>query len=219
MKKPRVAVLGLGQFGRALARELTRDGCEVLAVDRKPAFVERIRDEVAHVAVADVSDPAALRELFASPFDVVIIAIGGALEASVLATFHLQELGVNQIWAEANNDEWAEVLTRVGAKRIVSPEREMGRRLAQQIANPNLLEFLPLTEGHGVVEVEAPTWAHGKTLAELNLRASMNLAVIAIRDTDGRVTVVPGGAALIGPGMKLTLVGRDPDLAHFRERL
>jgi len=216
--KKRVAVLGLGQFGRALARELTRDGAEVLAVDRSPTLVERIREEVAHVAVADVRDPAALRELFASPFDVVIIAIGGALEASVLATFHLQELGVKEIWAEANSNDLAEVLTRVGAKRIISPEREMGRRLAQQIANPDLLEFLPLTEGYGVVEVEAPTWTHGKTLAELNLRAAMHLAVIAIRDPKGQVVVVPGGTARLEPGTKLTLVGRDPDLVHFREQ-
>jgi trk system potassium uptake protein TrkA len=218
MKKPRVAVLGLGQFGRALAQALTRDGCEVLAVDSSAKHVERIRDDVARAAVADVRDAAALRELLASPVDVVIIAIGGSLEASILATFHLLELGVKEVWAEANSDEWAEVLTRVGATRILSPEREMGRRLAQQIANPNLLEFLPLTEGHGVLEVEAPSWTHGKTLAELNLRAAMSLAVIAMRDAEGKVTVVPGGGARVEPGAQLTLVGRDADLARFRER-
>jgi trk system potassium uptake protein TrkA len=218
MKKSRVAVLGLGQFGRALARALTRDGCEVLAVDSDARQVERVRDDVAYAAMADVRDQAALRELFASPFDVVIIAIGGSLEASILATFHLLELGVKEVWAEANSDEWAEVLTRVGAKRIVSPEREMGRRLARQIANPNLLEFLPLTEGHGVQEVEAPPWTHGKTLADLNLRAAMNLAVIAIRSPSGKVIVIPGGAARVEPRATLTLVGSDTDLTRFRER-
>lgn len=218
MKKPRVAVLGLGQFGQALALALTRDGCEVLAIDPSAKQVERIRDEVARAAVADVRDAAALRALFASPFDVVIIAIGGSLEASILATFHLLELGVREVWAEANSDEWAEVLTRVGATRILSPEREMGRRVAQQIANPNLLEFLPLTEGHGVLEIDAPSWTYGRTLAELNLRATMNLAVIAIRDGRGKVTVAPGGSARVEPGSQLTLVGRDPDLAGFRER-
>jgi trk system potassium uptake protein TrkA len=177
-----------------------------------------VRDDVTHAAVADVRDPVALRELLTSSFDVVIIAIGGSLEASILATFHLLELGVKEVWAEANSDEWAEVLTRVGAKRILSPEREMGRRLAHQISNPNLLEFLPLTEGHGVQQAEAPSWTHGKTLAELNLRAAMHLAVIAIRDPAGKVTVVPGGAARVEPGSTLTLVGSDADLTRFRER-
>jgi len=217
MRKRRFAILGLGQFGRALCRELSRLGAEVLAVDVSAKRIEQIKNEVAGAAIADIRDRAALEELFSSPFDVAVIAIGGALEAAIMATLHLKEMGVEQIWVEANTREREQVMLRVGATRVISPEREMGRRLAQRLANPNLMEFLPLTGGHAVVEVEAPSWALGKSLAELHLRSTMNLAVIRIRSADGKDAVVPGGDARVGGGDVMTLVGLDRDIARFRE--
>lgn len=213
----RFAVLGLGQLGRNMVRELTRLGCEVLAVDMDPKAVATVKDAAAVAAVADIRDKEALKELFTAPFDGAVLAIGGSLEATIMATLYLKEMGVREIWAEANTDDRAEVLARVGATRIVAPERDMGRRLAQQLVNPNLVDFLPLTEGHGVVEVNAPTWAHGKTLAELNLRKEMNLAVVAVHRKGGSV-IVPGGATRLQEGDKLVVVGRDADLTRFRER-
>ena len=217
MNRRRFAILGLGQFGRNLSRELSRLGHDVLAVDVSSKKVESIRNEVAVAAMADIRDRHALAELFTGPFDVVIIAIGGSLEAAIMATLHLKELGVKEVWAEANTDERAEVLRRVGATRVLSPERDMGRRLAQSLANPNLIEFLPLTEGYGVVDVPAPSWSHGKTLAELALRNRFNVAVIAIRSGQESTQIVPGGGAKLGAGDVLTLVGRDAELAHFHE--
>jgi len=218
MSKRRFAILGLGQFGRSLCRNLSELGQEVLAIDVSPKKVESIRDWVAVAAVADIRDRVALGELFTTPFDIAVIAIGGSLEAAIMATLHLKDLGVQEIWAEANQDERATVLTRVGATRILSPERDMGRRIAQRLANPNLVEFLPLTAGYGVVESEAPAWTHGKTLAELELRKTMNLAIIAIRAADGTVAIVPGGAAKLTTGDRITLVGRDADLSRFQEK-
>ena len=95
---------------------------------------------------------------------------------------------------------------------------DQARRLAQSLANPNLLEFIPLTEGYGVVEVEAPEWTLGKTLGDLDLRNNMNVAVIAIRDVDGVIAVVPGAGASVNPGDRITLVGRDSDLNAFQKR-
>jgi len=218
MKKRRFAVLGLGQFGSSLADELTKRGCEVLAVDKDPERVELLRDKVALAAVADIRDRAALEELITSPFDVAILAVGDQLEPAILATLHLKDLMVEEVWAEATSPESAEVLKRVGADKIISPERDMGQRIARRLANPNLIEFLPLTSGYAVVEVEAPAWTHGKTLLELGLRREMQIAVIAIRSADGMPAIVPGGAAQVQPGDVLTLVGRDADIATFRKR-
>ncbi|MHC4548320.1 MAG: potassium channel family protein [Planctomycetota bacterium] len=218
MSKRRFAVLGLGQFGSTLAAELAALGCEVLAVDASAKKVDAIRDQVASAAVADIRERKALAELFSTRFDVVIVAIGNALEASVMATLHLKELGVGEIWAEANDADRAEALTKVGATRVLSPESDMGRKLARHLANPDLLEHLPITTGYGVVEIEAPAWTHGKTLAELDLRNTMSVAVIAIRAADDTVDITPGGAARIRPGDALTLVGRDADLNKFHER-
>jgi trk system potassium uptake protein TrkA len=218
MSKRRFAVLGLGQLGRALCRELTRLGCEVLAVDASPRKVEAVRDDVTMAAAADIRDREAMKELFTTRFDAAIIAIGGSLEAAIMATLYLKELGVREVWAEANTEDRAHVLERIGVTRIVSPERDIGRRIAQRLANPDLMEFLPLAEGYGVVEIEAPSWSHGRTLADLDLRRTMNLAVIAIRKADGGVAVVPGGATKLEHKDMITLVGRDEDLTRFRER-
>jgi trk system potassium uptake protein TrkA len=218
MSRRRFAVLGLGQFGRSLAVELCDLGCEVLAVDRSPKMVDLVRDRVTRAVVADIRDPEALKELFSTPFQAVVIAMGESLEASIMASFHLQELGVKEIWAEANSRDRAAVLKKVGASRIVTPERDMGRRIAASLANPNLLEHLPLTEGHSVIDVEAPSWMTGKTLVELDLRRTMHLAVIAIKAKEREALVAPGGTARIEFGDVLTLVGKDEDLARFHER-
>ena len=218
MSKKRYVVLGLGQFGKTLAVELCAAGCEVLAVDRNPKLVEMITSSVTSAAVADVRDKEALREILSTDFDAAICAMGNSFESCILATLHLKEIGFKEVYAEAADAQRAEVLLRVGASRVVSPERDQGRRLAQSLATPNLLEFIPLTEGYGVVEVEAPKWTLGNTLGDLDLRNTMNVAVIAIRDVDGVVAVVPGAAASVSPGDRITLVGRDSDLNAFQDR-
>jgi len=215
MTDKRIAVLGLGQFGGALARELSTLGVEVLAVDRDPEQVQLIRNDVSVAAVADVRDRDALAELTSEPFDIAIVATGGSLEAAILATLHLKELEVPQVWVEAPNDDGAEVLRRVGADKVFSPEREAGRRLAQQLANPNMIEFLPITKGYGICEVDAPMFMHHKTLEELDLRNTKGVAVIAIRGKES-ATLVPTAATRIEPGDVLSVVGRDEDLANLR---
>ena len=218
MKQRRFAVLGLGQFGHSLAVELAKLGCEVIAVDMSSKKIEAIRNEVSMAAAGDIRDRAVLEEMCGHAIDVAVIAIGGSLEASVLAILHLLDLGVKDIRAEASTDDRALALSKVGATRILSPERDMGRRVAQGLANPNMVEFLPLTEGHGVVEMEAPSWTHGKTLAELALRRTMGLAVIAVRPPEEGPVVVPGGDTKLDHKYRVTLVGRDQDLTKFRER-
>ena len=216
MTKKRIAVLGLGQFGGALARELALLGCEVLAVDREEQRVQEVRDSVTTAAIADVREREALSELLNEPFDIGVVATGGALEAAILAVLHLKELGVTQVWAEAPNDDGGEVLRRVGADRIFSPERDAGRRLAQRLANPNMIEFLPVMRGYGICEVEAPSFTHGRTLSELDLRNKRGLAVVAVRGPSTS-TMVPTAATTIVAGDVIVVVGKDADIAKFQE--
>lgn len=218
MKRRRYAVLGLGQFGAALAQELARLGIDVMAVDASPARAEAIKDKVMSVAVADVRDREALQEIFRAGYDGAVVAIGDHLEAEILATFFLKEFGLPEIVVEAKTPERAEVLRRVGATRTVSPELEFGARLARRLATPNLLEYVPLAKGHGVIDIETPAWAEGKTLQQLDLRRKYGLAVIGIVHADGTAVMIPGGDAAIRKGSRLTLVGNEENLAHFREQ-
>ena len=219
MKNKRFIVLGLGEFGSALAPELARLGAEVLAVDIASRKVEAVRDQVAAVAVADIRDKAALQELITATFDVAIIAIGGSLESSILATLHLKSMAVREVYVEANSEERAEVMRRVGADKIISPERDLGKRLAQRLANPNMLDFLPIQEGYGILRVASPQWTHEKSLLELELRKTMRLTVIAIHTADGKDLVAPGANQMVHKGDELAVVGRDADLVRFKDRV
>ena len=218
MSAKRCIVLGLGEFGRTIAVELCKAGVEVLAVDRTERRVNAIRDDVTVAAVADVRDGEALKELLSTRFDLAIIAIGGSLESSILAAMHLKAAGVEEVWAEAGDSAREEVLRRIGVDRIFSPERDLARRLAQRIARQDLAEFIPIADGHGVVEMPAPGWMIGKTLLQLDLRKKMHVAVISVRSAAGTVTVVPRAGHEIKEGDKLVLVGSDEDLLHVRER-
>jgi len=213
----RVAVLGLGEFGESLALELARLGCEVIAADRDSRVVERLKDRVARAATADVRQVEAVRELFDTRPDVGVIAMGNRLEASILAVLHLQELEVPRIVVEVTNDDNAEVMRRLGADEIVSPERDSGRRMARRILEPDILDQLTLGPGYSVVEVEAPAWTHGKTIGDV-VRGGNGRRVLVVALLSGDdVAVAPSHHEMIRASDRLTLIGRDEDLGDFRE--
>jgi len=217
MSAKRCIVAGLGEFGRTVAVELAKLGVEVLALDRSERRVMEVRDRVASTASADVRDPEVFNELCSTPFDMAIIAIGGSLESSILAAMHLLQHDVGEIWAEANDAAREEVLRRVGVHRLFSPERDLGRRMAQRIARQDLAEFIPIAAGHGVIEMTAPEWMVGKTLLQLELRNKYEVAVISVRNAGGEVTVVPKAGREIREGDTLVIVGKDEHLAKVRE--
>jgi trk system potassium uptake protein TrkA len=211
----RVAVLGLGEFGESLAVELARLGCEVIAVDRDSSVVERLKDKVARAASADVREIEAMRELFTTRPDVGVIAMGDRLEASILAVLHLQELKVPRIVVEVTSSDNAEVMRRLGADEIVSPERDSGRLIARRILDPDILEHLSLAPAHSIIEVEAPKWTHGKTVGDVTA-GKQRLLIVAVLSGEDDVAVAPSRDREIRPGDRLTLIGRNKDLADFR---
>lgn len=218
MSNKRCLVVGLGEFGKTLAIELAKLNMEIVAVDVTDRRVAAVRDAVASAVTADIRDPDAVAELCSGTFDFAILTMSGSLEASILGIIHLKQHRVEEIWAEANDGSRAEVMRRVGATRVFSPERDFARRFAQRLARQDLAEFIPIAEGFGVVEMEAPVWMHGKTLVQLELRNTYDVAVISVTTADGDVTVVPNPGREIVEGDTLVLVGSDANLARIREK-
>jgi len=218
MSSKRVIVVGLGEFGRTIAIELSKAGVEVLAIDRNEKPINAVRDHVSVAAVADVRDAEVFKELLTSHFDLAIIAIGSSLESAILAAMHLKAADVGEVWAEASEADREQVLRRVGVDSTFSPERDLARRLAQRIAKQDSADFIPIAEGYGVVEMPAPDWMMGKTLLQLELRRTMNVAVISVRSAGGKVTMVPQAGCEIKEGDTLVLVGSDEDLLKVRDR-
>jgi len=174
-------VIGLGRFGRRLARALTEAGHEVIAVDAREELVERVRDEVALAVCLDATDPESLRRQGVEKVDTAIVAIGGDFEANALATATLKAGGVEQVISRASTDIQRRILDRIGADRVIFPEEEMALRLANQLANPNIVDQLELSEGHSLVQLRAPVVWHDRTLGEIDLRKKYEVNLVAIK--------------------------------------
>ena len=199
-------VIGLGRFGSEVARQLYAQGCEVLAVDNSQELIQQISDEVTHAAVADARDKDVLRALGAKEFDCGIVAIGDSLADSVLATMNLKELGVGYVVCKAHDETHREVLKKLGADRVVIPEKEQAGRLAKSLSSHNVLDYIELSDDYGIIDVPAPGSWQDKSLIELNVRAKLGVNILAIK-RDGGITVSPAADYRICKGDVLVILG------------
>lgn len=184
-------VIGLGRFGSEVARELCRQGCQVLAMDVNQELVSQIANDVTHAVVGDGQDKGVLRALGVREFDCGVIAIGDDLAASVLVTMNLKELGVAQVICKAHDETHRRVLEKLGADRVVIPEQEQGARLARSLSSRNVLDYIELSQEYGIIEIPVPGSWRDKSLKELNVRAALGLNILAIR-RGGQINVSPG---------------------------
>lgn len=210
-------VIGLGRFGSELARRLCQLGCEVLAMDVRSELVQQMSAEVTQAVVGDARDKDVLKALGAQEFDCAIVAIGDSLADSVLATMNLKELGIPQLVCKAHDETHRQVLLKLGADQVIIPEQEHAARLARNLSNPNVLDYIELSDAYGIVEVPAPKRWLDKTLKELNVRAKLGVNIIAIK-RDGRIHVSPGADYQILEGDIIVVLG-DTDALRTVEKL
>lgn len=209
------AVIGLGRFGSSVARNLSNMGYEVLAVDVKEESVQELAEVVTQAVQADATDEAAMGALGIRNFDACVIAIGD-LQASILATVVAKELGVSKIIAKATSDIHGKVLDKVGATRVVYPERDMGTRVAHNLVCGNVIEYLELAPGYSIVEAKIKKDFVGKTLGQLDFRAKYGITIVAIK-RDGEIVVAPGPNDLLLEGDTLVSIGRHEALARLED--
>ena len=199
-------VIGLGRFGSEAAIELTAQGCDVLAMDMRAELVQQISANVTHAVVADGKDKEVLKALGAKDFECAIVAIGDDLTASVLATMNLKELGVPYIVAKAHDETHRRVLEKLGADRVVIPEKEYADRLAKSLSSANVLDYIELSEDYGIVEVPAPRIWQGKSLKELNVRAKLGVNILVVRRNE-KFIVSPAADFQFAAGDIVVLLG------------
>uniref|UniRef100_A0A832EEK6 TrkA family potassium uptake protein n=1 Tax=Desulfacinum infernum TaxID=35837 RepID=A0A832EEK6_9BACT len=203
----RIAIIGLGNFGYYLGRELTRQGFDVLGLDIRKDAVQHAKNDLAVAAAADATQKENLLDLGVSEADVAVVTIGTNMLASILATFLLKEIGVRNVYAKALSEEHERILRRVGADQILFPEKDLALSLARRLANPNMLEYLPFIGDHGIFEVEAPAPFTGKTLRELDLINRFGTQVLAVRQAPSdTLTFIPKADFVVQPGDVLVLL-------------
>ena len=213
-----IVVIGLGTFGFNLAVELTRQGNQVLAIDKDKEIVEDIKNFVTDAIVANTMDKDMLTEFVGRNFDVAILGLGEQfMEATVLAIIHLKDLGVDQIIVKSMNELRGKVFMSVGATEIIYPEKETALRLARRLTIPTLIDQIPLAPDYSIVEIALPDEFVGKSIRQLNLRQKYGVTIIAIKDILRDVMIlVPTADQLFTPDTALIILGKHKDIEKLK---
>jgi len=211
MSKRQFVVIGLGRFGTSIAETLYSLGNDVLAVDSDEEIVQDISDKVTHSVQVDANDENSLRALGIRNFDCAVISIGANIQSSILATLLVKELGVKYVITKATNALHAKVLYKIGADRVVFPERDMGVRVAHNLVSSNILDYIELSPDYSIAEVLSPEEWHNKTLGELNIRAEYGINVMAIKRNDD-IDVSPSADNIVQPGDIIVAIGNIEEL-------
>ncbi len=209
-KQTQFLVLGLGRFGQSVARSLYEMGRDVLAVDNDPAVIEAITPYVTQAVEADVTDENALAALGVGDFDAAVVSTGDE-RSSILVVVLLKELGVKTVLAKASDDLHARVLKKVGADRVIFPERETGRRVAKSLISPNVMDLMQLSNDYQIVELGLPEQWDGHTIGSLDVRKRYGLNIVAVRRSESFL-VSPAADTTLLAGDILLVLGRLEDI-------
>lgn len=211
-------VIGCGKFGESIAKKLSERGMEVLAVDKDPEKVQSISEHVTHTVELDAMDETSLRSISIENFEVAIIAIGEDIQSSITVTYMAKEMGVKKIIAKAKNQVHANILYKLGADKVVFPEREMGSRIAYGLSIDNGLDYIEIDSKYSIIEITAyPNWI-GKTIGELALAEKHEANLIAVKNNKKNCTNInPKDTDYINEGDMFIILGETIVLSELGE--
>ncbi len=211
-------VIGIGRFGTALVKSLYEMGHEVLAIDKDPDAIADIAEYTTEAIEVDVRDEAVFEELGLSNFDAAVVSMGEDLEASILATLLLKEMDVPLILAKAQSELHGKVLRKIGANKIVYPERDMGVRVAHNLVSPNIEDYISLSDNYGMLEINVPAKWQGKMLTEVNVRKNYDVTVVAIQ-RKGETIITPRPSEKMLSIDRLVIIGSNEALKHLEDMI
>ena len=218
LAKKQFVIIGLGRFGASIAKTLYALGNDVLAIDKKEDLVQEISDSVTHAIQMDATDESALRTLGIRNFEVAVVTIGDNIQSSIMATLLVKELGFKYIIAKGNSDIHAKVLYKIGADRVILPEKDMGVRVAHNLVSSNILDYIELSPDYSIIEIDSPNEWCNKTMKELNLRSKYGINVIAIKKNHD-VNISPYADDQIQEGDIIVAIGLSEDLNRLEFKI
>ncbi|NMB08835.1 MAG: TrkA family potassium uptake protein [Tissierellia bacterium] len=211
-------IIGCGRFGSSIATTLFKLGHEVMVIDIDEERIQDIAEEVTYAVQADVSDENVLMELGISNFDVVIVSIGSNYQASIMATLIAKESGVKKVVAKAHDSLHGKVLAKIGADKIIYPERDMGVRVAHNLVSSNILDFIELSPDYSILEITALEQWINKSLKELRLPTNYGINVMAIK-RGSNINVSPYANDIILKGDVLVVIGNTVDIEKIEQKV
>lgn len=228
MQGMKFAVIGVGKYGSAIARELADKGAEVYAFDDNEEKIEQIKDDVAFAVTLDATDKKALRSQNIQDVDAAVLAIGENFEALILAAVHLVELEVPRLIGRASGPQQKMILEKIGVNEILTPEDEVAFIVAERLLNPSILSFLQLPDNYEIAEIKAPKAITNRTIEDIGLRNKYHLTIVTIKRAyekkengktveEEHILGVPGSDTVIQQKDTIVVFGRDKDVARFIE--
>ncbi|GAA0075804.1 TrkA family potassium uptake protein [Clostridium sp. CTA-5] len=214
MTNKQFVVIGLGRFGSSVAETLYELGNDVLVIDKDEDIIQEISDNVTHAVQMDATDESALRTLGLRNFDVAIVTIGANIQASVMATLLVKELGVKYIIAKANNKIHSKVLYKIGADRVILPEQDMGVRVAHNLVSSSILDYIELSPDYSIMEIQALEEWNGKSLRDIKLRSQYGINVMAIKKGDD-INISPYADDIVNANDIIVAIGSAKDLSKL----
>ncbi|EGT3615192.1 TrkA family potassium uptake protein [Clostridium perfringens] len=218
MSSKQFVIIGLGRFGASVAKTLYALGHDVLAIDSNEDLVQEISDSVTHAVQMDATDENALRTLGLRNFDVAVVTIGANIQASVMATLLVKEMGIKYIIAKGNSDLHAKVLYKIGADRVILPEKDMGVRVAHNLVSSSILDYIELSPDYSIIEIESPKEWYGKSMKELSLRSKYGINVMAIK-RHNEVNISPDADDVISKDDIVVAIGSAEDLTKLEGKI
>ncbi len=215
--KRQFAVIGCGRFGSSLAKTLYALGHEVMAVDKSEERVQNISDFVTYAVQADATDEKTLKSLGIRNFDTAVVSIGSDIQSSIMTTLMAKELGVKYVLCKAQNELQAKVLYKIGADKVVFPERDMGVRVAHNLVSQNVLEYIELSPDYSIVEIVVPKNWVGKSIKALDLRAAFGINVMAIKYPHG-INISPSAEKILEKNDILVVIGKNDVINKIEEK-
>lgn len=211
MANKQYVIIGLGRFGSSVAKTLYSLGHDVLVIDRDEDLIQDIADSVTHAVQMDATDENAVKTLGIRNFDVAVVSIGSNIQASIMATLIVKELGVKYIIAKGNSDLHAKVLRKIGADKVILPEKDMGVRVAHNLVSASIVDYIELSHDYSIMEIKSLDEWSGKTLSELKLRSKYGINVMAIKHNDD-IKVTPAADDVVSKGDIIVALGSADDL-------
>ncbi len=211
-----IIVIGCGRFGTSVSKTLTKLGHDVMVIDQDHEIIKEMAEHVDHAVQMDALDEASFRTIGLRNFDVAIVAIGSDLEASIMATLIAKEAGVPTVIAKAQNEIHGRVLEKIGADKVIYPERDMGTRVAYGLVTPNILDVIEFSDDYSIVEIVALESWENKTISELNLSRQHGMSVLAIK-TGEKINIVPAFDAMIKKDDIVVILGNNAKLKKISE--
>lgn len=218
MSSKQFVIIGLGRFGSSVAKTLYALGHDVLAIDYNEDLVQEISDSVTHAVQMDATDENALRTLGLRNFDVAVVTIGANIQASVMATLLVKDMGIKYIIAKGNSDLHAKVLYKIGADRVILPEKDMGVRVAHNLVSSSILDYIELSPDYSIIEIESPKEWYGKSMKELSLRSKYGINVMAIKKNN-EVNISPDADDVINKDDIVVAIGSAEDLTKLEGKI